>query len=286
MKERPAIDSKIWVGSEPPRAVASISRFFTRLFRKVFPEKSFFLPAEDLSRVGVADVGSHDEIESSKRILSSLSISKPGEPGDDLLCAGSDVAREEVKSNDLGALIVGEPWEKAIWRTMLPLRRGRAVGDIGVRRIRAFGEPVVPESDGGVWNWGRVRWSRPREWERGVDGVRGVEGARGVDGLGVDGALGVDGGARGSAIASGASGAAEVAVAATVSHGSEHMFVSFSFSLRRCESFARGEVGIRRYSGKLLTSGERRTGCVFCLLPASRHHGNAQLGGTSVGACM
>lgn len=84
VKERPAIDSKIWVWSEPPRVVASISRFFTRLFRRVLPEKSFFLPA-GFSRVGVADVGSHEEIESSKRILSSLSISKPGESGDDLL---------------------------------------------------------------------------------------------------------------------------------------------------------------------------------------------------------
>lgn len=64
--------------------------------------------------MGVADVGSHEEIESSKRILSSLSISKPGEPGDDLLCAVSDVSRDEVKSNDFGALMVGEPCEKAI----------------------------------------------------------------------------------------------------------------------------------------------------------------------------
>lgn len=113
MKERPAIDSKIWVWSEPPpRVVASISRFFTRLLRKGFPENSFFLPAPPavgFSRVGVADVGSHEEMESSKRILSSLSISKPGESGDDLPCAGSDVSSDEVKSIDFGARIVGEP---------------------------------------------------------------------------------------------------------------------------------------------------------------------------------
>lgn len=104
---------------------------------------------------------------------------------------------------------------------MLPLRRGRAVGDIGVLKIRAFGEPAAPASDGGVWNWGLVRWSRPREWERGVDGVRGVKGALGVDGLGVDGALGVNGG-LGSAIVS-------VVSLVSLGHGSEPMFVSFSF---------------------------------------------------------
>lgn len=59
--------------------------------------------------MGVADVGNHEEIESSKRMLSSLSISKPGDPGDDLVGVGSHVSREEVKSNDFGALIVGEP---------------------------------------------------------------------------------------------------------------------------------------------------------------------------------
>lgn len=54
-------------------------------------------------------MGNHEEIESSKRMLSSLSISKPGDPGDDLVGVGSHVSREEVKSNDFGALIVGEP---------------------------------------------------------------------------------------------------------------------------------------------------------------------------------
>lgn len=100
-------------------------------------------------------VGNHEEIESSKRILSSLSISKLGEPGGGLVCAVSDIPRAELKSNGFcGLTIVGEPWEKAIWRTILLLRRGRVVGDIGDRIPRAFGEPVrssvVDECDGGV----------------------------------------------------------------------------------------------------------------------------------------
>lgn len=120
------------------------------------------------SREGEPDVvGNHEEMESSKRILSSLSISKLGESGGDLLRTGSGVSRAELKSNDFCALkIVGEPWEKAIWRDILPLRRGSAVGDIGVRTPRAFGEPVASvddERDGGVWNWSLVRRSRPRE---------------------------------------------------------------------------------------------------------------------------
>lgn len=168
MQEISAFDSNVWVGSERPGVAGPTNLFIPRLFLKVFLEVFFVgVPAIDFSRVGVADVGNHEEIESSKRILSSLSISKPGVSGENSLCADSVVSREELKSNDFGALpIVGEPREKANWRTSLPLRRGRAVGEIGVSWIRDCGEPGVDESDGGVSNRELFRWSRPR----GVDG--------------------------------------------------------------------------------------------------------------------